>query len=418
MPYSRKDILLMSQRVFDKYDEQLVQSMHKKLQLFKSEFDGILSDNSISLREYFDRLVFFLGESIYSKKKLYLDTRYWIFLRDAALGRAKKSEHMQILSLLEELVSYGAIICPISDVMYIEAMKQKDSITKEKTFMLMDTFSSGGVSLMTEQYRVQVEIQNAFNYLFTQPDYKGSSPPSKKVWVRPNPLLTANFRITGGKNITFEERIFLEKATIRSMWDSSLRESLNNPDKEHPIASSKEFNDVAQQLNKGKNLHSHEIKSFEQAFKEEIAGCLNPSKPAIRDLLSRGKILGIPKLINSNDLDRVTEKLCNMVINIFIYRPEIISKLIPSIYVHAMCHATFRRDNVRKFNGNWILDFHHASAAVGYYDAMFTENGLRVLLTEGRLSLQKQFNIQILSDESDVLNYLDGLLRAYNAPPK
>jgi len=79
-----------------------------------------LADTNVSTREYLRQLSNDLGKSIGLRKKLYLDTRYWVFLRDAALGRPKQPEHVEILYLLRRLVHDGVVVCPVSDVAFME----------------------------------------------------------------------------------------------------------------------------------------------------------------------------------------------------------------------------------------------------------------------------------------------------------
>jgi hypothetical protein len=48
-----------------------------------------------------------LGQSIAKKKKNYLDTRYSIFLRDAAMDRPRVPTHSSLLQHLRQLVIDG-----------------------------------------------------------------------------------------------------------------------------------------------------------------------------------------------------------------------------------------------------------------------------------------------------------------------
>lgn len=59
---------------------------------------GIIAD------EHIRRLTIALGESVAKRRKLYLDSRYWIFLRDAALGRSRRADQRldRIAGLREE----------------------------------------------------------------------------------------------------------------------------------------------------------------------------------------------------------------------------------------------------------------------------------------------------------------------------
>jgi hypothetical protein len=79
------------------------------------------------------------------------------------------------------------------------------------------------------------------------------------------------------------------------------------------------------------------------------------------------------------------------------------------VYLHAMAHAAIRSDIKRKFNGNFLRDIHHGSAGVGYHHAVFTERPLMVLLTAGNVAVDRTFACKVVSDERDVLSYLEAL---------
>jgi len=52
-------------------------------------------------------------------------------------------------------------------------------------------------------------------------------------------------------------------------------------------------------------------------------------------------------------------------------------KKLPTAHIHAMCHAVYRWDKKRKFDGNDLLDFHHATAALAYCDVFLTDGPSR-----------------------------------------
>ena len=101
-------------------------------------FQHHLISPEISMEEYFRRKVSLIGRGIVARRKLYLDTRYWVFIRDASLGRPKRLEHIEILSLLRQLVSDGLAICPVSDVAFMELSSQSDDETRKETAKLLD----------------------------------------------------------------------------------------------------------------------------------------------------------------------------------------------------------------------------------------------------------------------------------------
>ena len=85
------------------------------------------------------------------------------------------------------------------------------------------------------------------------------------------------------------------------------------------------------------------------------------------------------------------------------------ARAFPTLHAQAKCHTAIRRDKRRQLVENDLADFHHASAAVVYCDAFFTEGSLRTLLTSGPVALDKEFNCVVISDEAEVLRYLQAL---------
>jgi hypothetical protein len=73
-------------------------------------------------------------------------------------------------------------------------------------------------------------------------------------------------------------------------------------------------------------------------------------------------------------------------------------KELPTAHVHAMCHAVYRWDKKRKFDGNDLLDFHHATAALAYCDVFLTDGPLRALLTSTHVDLNKKMDCAVISD--------------------
>ena len=79
-----------------------------------------------------------------------MDLRFWIFLRDVELGRNDNQELIKLLDRIKFLVDEGLVICPISETVFIELMKQSDHETRLATARLIDRLSLG-VTLVVNQ---------------------------------------------------------------------------------------------------------------------------------------------------------------------------------------------------------------------------------------------------------------------------
>lgn len=102
-----------------------------------------------------------ISTKIKNRKKIYLDTKYWIRLRDIERGTNNNTTDKKIYSLVKKLVQEEKVIFPISSTLYIELLLQEDLETRRKTALLMDELSLG-ISIDFD-YEL---FTNEFIYLF------------------------------------------------------------------------------------------------------------------------------------------------------------------------------------------------------------------------------------------------------------
>src|SRR5262249_12824773 len=78
-----------------------------------------------------------------ARKRVYLDLKYWIFLRDADLGKPKEPIHTNLLEALLRGVSDGRIICPITEAVFFEVDRQGNTERRMQTVRMIDRLSRG-----------------------------------------------------------------------------------------------------------------------------------------------------------------------------------------------------------------------------------------------------------------------------------
>lgn len=354
----------------------------------------------VSVREYVDGLVAELGDSIAGRHKLYLDTRYWIHLRDAAMGRPTRPDHREILDRVRSLVSTGVAVCPVSDVAWIELTKQTDPATRQATADLLDELSLG-VAIMTEQERVISEIKE----FITRPTVTGPTPVLKdRVWVKAGYVL--GIAIPTVKEWSPEHNLLAQKASVDLFWQVTHREMAETAGPLPPM--SDRWEQSAAKITAAMRRYAHEVRSIQQAFAAESAGALSVFKDEILVLVLRHfrSTTGDRRPVPKEQAEGAAQKTLTALVNAFRLRPKIMAQRVPSLYAYAMCHAAVRMDKSRKFNGHDLLDIHHASSGIPYHDAVFTENPLRVLVTAGNVALDKTFGCTVLAKEGEVLDYL------------
>jgi hypothetical protein len=351
------------------------------------------STPEVSTSSYFWTRVAELRDVWDGKHRLYLDTKYWVLLREAVLGRPKIPIHTEILETLRSLVQAGKVICPLSDAAYVEVMQQSDTSTRECTARLIDELSLG-IALQTEEYRVRTEM---FEFLKNpSSDYKDRM---RMMWVKTGFVLGGD-----APSISqFDDRqnAVMQKSYIDIQWEQTVLDSSKN----HKNGSQFNMADAAEMASIKNREHANEIKSFKLATSHEFSACIKHIDHSMAVQLLKDEVTDPTEEQTAHFIDRISGGIHNALI----LKPKMMAKKIPTSYVHAMCHANARWNKALKLNGNWLLDFHHACAALPYFHIMFTEKALRVHLTDGNMQLDKLFELPILSDEKEVFRYLKGV---------
>jgi len=346
---------------------------------------------AISLQQYYYSLKKELVAGIVGKRRLYLDTKYWVILRDAAMGRPKSPIHTEILDVLRDLVRTGAAICPLSDTAYIETMQQNDPTTRRATAALMDELSSG-VAIATEQTRARGELLN-----FVANPELDVSHFSEKIWVKTSFVLGENFPEI--KGLDMKASLLAQKSFVDLMWHQTVVDFAEQEVDRNPLP----FQSTAAKINENMVAFAHEIRSFKQAAEAEFGGCVKIFDRTMTKTALTEKGFASAK---EEEIDKFQECIQRGLYNVMRLRPNVMLKRVPTLFIYAMCHAATRWDKARKVNSHWLLDIHHACAGLAYHDVMFTEHPLRVLLQSGNMQMDKKFSTPVLSEEKDILHYL------------
>lgn len=343
-----------------------------------------------------------LGTGLLGTKKIYLDTKYWLLLRDAKLGRARGENQVQMLALAEQVSSSGRYIFPICEDIFIEVLKQTDPDTLKATVALIDSFSRG-VSLLSGEKRVQLEV---FHFLET---HLGSSVfcLQELVWTK----VAYNLGYLSPHHDKFSEdsNTLIQKTFFDQMWSASLMDIVETVS-QNGAPKLPSIRGYSERLNAGKFAHMHQNNTFSEMFLSEIAGMVDSYKADIKDLFAYKfeKHYGCPP--NPNELERSEsgQLFANMIYNLF--KLNKVKQELPSFRIHAGLHAAVRWDKKQKYQDNDLHDFRHAAAALGYCDYFFTEKRLCHLATQDLLKYDKLFNCKTLWRVDDVVECLRTLV--------
>lgn len=343
----------------------------------------------VTLEQYIRKKRIQLGVEVTSKYKIYLDLRFWILLRDVELGRNSDKNLIELLNRIKYLVDYGVSICPISETVFVELMKQSDHATRIATAKLIDRLSCG-VTLIVNQERVSQELCNA---IYSLAGAENLIPIDNLVWTK----LSYIFGETHPHQTLFEpaEELAIQKSFLDYMWDITLTKIMENIDFEN--WEQQDWQKTAKRLNLGNKEHAIEIRSYKQAYRIEFEGALSLFNEQLLQLYKEVNDAGFKGFETNNENLSTQEKFRRF------------SKSIRTLHISTSCHAAVRWDQKRQLTGNDLLDFHHAEAALGYCNLFLTEKPLKALVSQNHLGLRNDFPCVVESSATGALKVLDAI---------
>lgn len=278
-------------------------------------------------------------------KYIYLDSRFWIDIGDNELTN-RNSSIKTFYTLLKELVYTRKAICPISNPIFLELLKQMDNKQKKSIARIMDELSLG-YCLESKYYLFKREIENLIleksSYWVTPVDFRDLE--ENRITERPEGKRI--LEMTGRPSI---EEIIEVLSGIN--WDnfkgniSTINEYLQNQ----------------------KQINESEITDFSHLQMNEIYNTFMSVVDIFPELSYK-----IEQLEDIPDMSNILYKL-------------------PSIWAFGSIHALIRYDRNRKYRINDFFDIDHCSMAIGYYDYFFTERSFFHVVTDGLAQLDTTFN--------------------------
>ncbi len=341
----------------------------------------------VSLEQHVRKKRIQLGIEVASKYRIYLDLRFWILLRDVELGRNNNQDLIQLLCRIKSLVDDGLAICPISETVFVELMKQSDHETRFATTKLIDRLSLG-VSLIVNPERINQELCNA---IYSLAGTENLIPIDQLVWTKLSYILGENHP----HQTLFEpsEELVIQKSFFDHMWGITLTDMMRYLDFES--WEQPDWQKTADRLNLGNKEHTDEIRSYKQAYRVEFEGSLSLFTEQLLQLFKEVDNAGHNGFVTNS------EKLSDQ------ERFREFSKSVRTLHIGACCYAAVRWDKKRQLTGNDLLDFHHAEAALGYCNLFLTEKPLKTLLSQNHLGLKNDFPCVVESSARGGLSVLD-----------
>lgn len=338
-----------------------------------------------------------LAEQVVPRTRVYLDTKYWILLRDAAMGRPRDPIHERLLELLSERTNLGSHICPVGESVFLELLRQSDPETRLATAKLIDSLGRG-VTIQNVHDRIQTELHSYICATAQQQPVPG--PPLRRVWLKVGHVLGSAYPVL--PEVDDAEELAVQKAFLDVMWSVTLEEMLEDTDVSAAPDSS-DFRDLAQRLSSESASHAEEMTDFRTVYLSEIAGFFDACSEDLQAVFLRLYRESNPNgaLPTRAELADSRSQLAVFFTNLFRHSDP--GTAIPAAQIGAGIHAYIRWQQQRGFRSTDFFDVHHASAALGYCDFFLTERFLGTALSRPPLAYNERFSCTVLWDEQEAL---------------
>lgn len=358
----------------------------------RESFDRHRASPEVSIDQYVRSCQLALAEAVLAKQRVYLDKNYWILVREAAMQRPATETACSLLAGLRQRVKSGNTICPISESLFIELMKQSDLETRKATASLIDDLSEG-VTLIPQPTRVATEVAH---FIHSQAGHS-VYPLENLVWSKLSYVLGVQHPVS--KAFDPAEMRVIQKAFFDHMWQCSLVEIVDLVANSRPPAY--DYHALAEKLNAENARYADEIASFQQVYKTEIRGSLSLAIPVARQVIARLAASGLATLPEISEGERLEhehqllEYFCGAI------KEKEVAVALRTLHIGALCHAAVRWDKKRKLTGNDLFDFHHAEGAVGYCDVFLTDGPLHTMLQQRHMKIADYFSCKIISSPEE-----------------
>jgi hypothetical protein len=351
------------------------------------------------------RKIVALGQSVQHQAKVYLDVNFWLMLRDVDLGTRPDAMCRELLANLRSLASRRIAFCPISESVYFEVLKQSDERTRLATAKLMDELSQG-IAITAMDLRTGTELAYALHTI-KGTDKSSLDPLDTLVWTRVGHVIGMAPKVSLGMELSVEDRSLLMKAMFDDMWSLSVHELMTLTGKWN-LPAPAGFDDLIQYINAGNAFHAEALRSFQQAYNAELQGAVDFCA-RLQPRLTYEIAVAIGGRAAEAGIDAFDRTAAWRAAFAREMRRDEIRRVLAMVHIQACIHASVRWDKRRQVEANDIFDFNHASDALPYCNAFFTERSLHSTLAAAHVGLDRLYGCKVCSHVSDAIAYLKTL---------
>ena len=326
------------------------------------------------------------------RRSVYLDMKYWIWLRDPERSPFP-AETKALRMALAHGAQTGRLFCPVSYPPFVELMRINPIGLRLRQAELMDELCAG-VAIRNGFDMAEIEFCEFFGR--NLPALRAIPYRVESVWCPVGQMVVDKYPYHDELPADLMERcrkVMLDVMWEKRMADYAALEGLP----EHP-------RDTARRVNVERQSYPRGQQSFSELFAAELNGALDVMYPRLEEqFVSVAEIFGIRPTAGERAQAGTYRPAW---INLF--REAVTRGLdadaIPSLRVRSALHAAIRMDDRRPFRQNDLDDIAHSAVAVSYSDLFLTERSFGELLNRSPVqSVIGPTRCRVLSDVSEAL---------------
>jgi hypothetical protein len=329
-----------------------------------------------------------------ARKALYLDTKFWIKLRDALLGAPAEPVDASLLTALRGAVKGGHWVCPVASDIVAELLNIGDETKRRAAAELVDELSQG-ITLLMEFERHAVEIEDFIRRRLGEP----VTPARDQMWTCPGFV----FGLTVPTNPALDAATMmaLQKAFIDHLY--TLRYATQDRMVGQTPKKLRDRSGFAAKLNQLNQQNAATVTSWEKLLREEFFGMLDVSLPTIARTLDgmAEQHFNQPASEADRAVSKATARQFAAVLG-HLFDKKQLGDFVPSFVVRAKLAAGVRWDKKRQYRENDFHDFSHAVAALPYFDYFATERSLAHLIST-HLKLDRVYRAKVVKTSDELM---------------
>lgn len=358
---------------------------------------GIIIVQNTLITEQIRSQILDTSRSVRCLKKIFLDTKFWIYIRDAEVGKNDKNDDHELLAELRRVVSERKGICVISDDSIYEIGKNRKIEDFRIAIRLVDELTNG-VGLISRGEREKLEILHYIEHMrWPNKEFYG---PNELVWTKIGSIF--GMRIPKNPNFDAATNEKIQAAYLQSIWSKSLSTHLDQIGMDRFLASIPHYPDFSALEN---NCKDEEVDAnFEPQKVQEAKFIIHRESELMESVAKQLRNKYPDEFSAASPANEIAAHLSACIFAAFIKRSDL--QRVPFIDIESSVTADIHIDQQRRFKDNDTYDRSHASAALPYCDYFLTEKNLAEILKKRKDSLAKKYNCTIIPSVREAIDEL------------